>query len=178
MLRTRLALLRDEEEGFTLIELMVVVMIIAILIVMGLPTFLGAKARFQDRGAETDLRNAVLAARILYTDTDAFPAANIDQPTGLFQIVPNMCYVAGTVATPSAAGGVVGCSSGTGAGSISVASTTTQFTAARLSNSQSCFVILDATTGTKYGKTTAANCYANWATTVTVTATTPSAAGW
>ncbi len=31
--------LRDEEDGFTLIELMVVVMILAILIVMGLPTF-------------------------------------------------------------------------------------------------------------------------------------------
>jgi type IV pilus assembly protein PilA len=173
-----LALLREDEQGFTLIELMVVLMIIAILIVMGLPTFLGAKARFQDRGAETDLRNAVLAARILYTDTDAFPAANIEQASGLFAITPNMCYVAGTAATPSAAGGVVACSSGVGAGSISVASTTAQFTAARLSNSQTCFAILDATSGTRYAKTTAANCYANWVTPVTVTATTPAAAGW
>jgi hypothetical protein len=50
--------------------------------------------------------------------------------------------------------------------------------AARLSSSQTCFVILDATTGTRYGKTTAANCYADWATPVNVTATTPAAAGW
>ena len=65
-----------------------------------------------------------------------------------------------------------------GQGSISVNSTTTQFTAARLSASQSCFVILDATTGTRYGETTPANCYADWATPATVTATTPAAAGW
>ena len=61
-----------EEEGFTLIELMVVVMILAILIVMGLPTFLGVKARFQDRAAQTDLRNTVLAARIMFTDQATF----------------------------------------------------------------------------------------------------------
>ena len=49
MLMTALRRLRDEEDGFTLIELMVVVMILAILIVMGMPTFLGVRARFQDR---------------------------------------------------------------------------------------------------------------------------------
>ncbi len=66
----------QEEDGFTLIELMVVVMILAILIVMGLPTFLGVKARFQDRAAQTDLRNTVLAARILFTDNATFSSAN------------------------------------------------------------------------------------------------------
>jgi len=165
-----------EEEGFTLIELMVVVMILAILIVMGLPTFLGVKARFQDRGAQTDLRNAVLAARIMYTDAATFASAN-ETASGLVTVVPNMCYVDG--ATASAAGGAAACASGAGAGSLSVASTATQFSAARLSNSTSCFVILDAVTGTKYGKTTAANCTATWAATAgNVTATTPAAAGW
>ena len=177
MLRTALRRLRDEEDGFTLIELMVVVMILAILIVMGLPTFLGVRARFQDRGAQTDLRNAVLSARILYTDNATFASAT-SAGTGLVTIVPNMCYVAGTAATKSVDTGTVACASGAGNGSISVNSTAAQFTAARLSSSQSCFVILDSTTGTKYGQTTAANCYADWATTVTVTATTPAAAGW
>jgi type IV pilus assembly protein PilA len=169
--------LRDDEEGFTLIELTVVVMILAILIVMGLPTFLGVRARFQDRGAQTDLRNAVVSARIMYTDNATFSSAT-SGPSGLVTIVPNMCYVAGTAATKSVDTGTVACASGAGSGSISVNSTATQFTAARLSSSQSCFMILDATAGTRYGETTAANCYADWATPVTVTATTPTAAGW
>jgi type IV pilus assembly protein PilA len=169
--------LRDEEDGFTLIELMVVVMILAILIVMGMPTFLGVKSRFQDRGAQTDLRNAVLSARIMFTDNATFSSAT-SGPTGLVSIVPNMCYVAGTAATKSVDTGAVACASGAGTGSISVNSTASQFMAARLSASQTCFVILDATTGTRYGQTTAANCYADWITAVTVTATTPAAGGW
>ncbi len=178
MLRKTLSRLHGEEDGFTLIELMVVVMILGILIVMGLPTYIGVRARFQDRAAQTDLRNAVLSARILYTDNATFVNANSAPGTGLVTIVPNMCYVAGTAATKSVDTGAVVCASGAGSGSISVNSTISQFTAARLSASQSCFVILDATTGTKYGKTTAANCYADWVTAVTVTATTPAAAGW
>ena len=94
MLRTALRRLRDEEDGFTLIELMVVVMILAILIVMGLPTFLGVKARFQDRAAQTDLRNAVLAARILYTDNATFTTATVGARQGSSRSCPNMCYVA------------------------------------------------------------------------------------
>jgi len=177
VLWTALRRLRDEDDGFTLIELMVVVMILGILIVMGMPTFLGVRARFQDRAAQTDLRNAVLSARILYTDNATFSSAN-SGATGLVTIEPNMCYVAGTAATKSVDTGTVVCASGAGSGSISVNSNLTQFMAARLSASQDCFVILDATTGTKYGKTTAANCYADWATPVNVTATTPAAAGW
>jgi type IV pilus assembly protein PilA len=177
MLWTALRRLRDEEDGFTLVELMVVVMILAILIVMGLPTFLGVKSRFQDRGAQTDLRNAVLSARIMFTDNATFTSAT-SGVSGLVTIVPNMCYVAGTAATKSVDTGTVVCASGAGSGSISVNSNATQFMAARLSSSQSCFVILDATSGTKYGKTTAANCYADWATTITVTAPSPIAAGW
>src|SRR3954470_6011489 len=64
-LRTRLD--RDDE-GFTLIELMVVVLIIAILIAIAIPTFLGAQDRARDRSAQSDLRNGITAAKTIAVD--------------------------------------------------------------------------------------------------------------
>jgi type IV pilus assembly protein PilA len=65
--------LRDEE-GFTLIELMVVVLIIGILIAIALPTFLGARKRAQDRAAQSDLRNGLATAKTYFTDGDTYVA--------------------------------------------------------------------------------------------------------
>jgi len=65
---------RDEEQGFTLIELMVVVLIIAILIAIAIPTFLGARQRAQDRAAQSDLRNGLTAEKTTYTDTQVYDA--------------------------------------------------------------------------------------------------------
>ena len=63
---------RDDEEGFTLIELMVVVLIIAILIAIAIPTFLGARQRAQDRAAQSDLRNGLTAEKTFYTDGESY----------------------------------------------------------------------------------------------------------
>jgi type IV pilus assembly protein PilA len=63
---------RDNEEGFTLIELMVVVLIIAILIAIAIPTFLGARQRAQDRAAQSDLRNGLTAEKTYYTDNESY----------------------------------------------------------------------------------------------------------
>ncbi len=65
---------RDEEQGFTLIELMVVVLIIAILIAIAIPTFLGARSRAQDRAAQSDLRNGLTAEKTIYTDNQTYDA--------------------------------------------------------------------------------------------------------
>jgi type IV pilus assembly protein PilA len=68
MLRERM----QDEKGFTLIELMVVVLIIAILIAIAIPTFLGLRTRAQDRAAQSDLRNGLTAAKAFYTDDETY----------------------------------------------------------------------------------------------------------
>jgi type IV pilus assembly protein PilA len=67
-MRERLA----KDEGFTLIELMVVVLIIAVLVAIAIPSFLGFRARAQDRSAQADLRNVLLAEKAEWTDNGAF----------------------------------------------------------------------------------------------------------
>jgi type IV pilus assembly protein PilA len=60
------------EDGFTLIEVLIVVMIIAILIAIAVPTFLGARARAQDRAAQSDVRTGYAAARTAFTDAETY----------------------------------------------------------------------------------------------------------
>ncbi len=61
-----------DDRGFTLIELMVVVLIIAILIAIAIPTFLGLRARAQDRAAQSNLRNGLTTAKAFYTDGETY----------------------------------------------------------------------------------------------------------
>jgi type IV pilus assembly protein PilA len=61
-----------DDRGFTLIELMVVVLIIAILIAIAIPTFLGLRRRAQDRAAQSNLRNALTAGKAFFTDDETY----------------------------------------------------------------------------------------------------------
>jgi type IV pilus assembly protein PilA len=60
----------DREEGFTLIELMVVVLIIAILLAIAIPTFLGARNTANARAAQSNIRNALTAEQTYFTDNN------------------------------------------------------------------------------------------------------------
>src|ERR671919_1250752 len=86
----------EREDGFTLIELMVVVLIIAILIAIAIPTFLGARQRAQNRAAQSSLRNALTAAKTIYTDSQTYASAT---DAAMTAVEPSLDFVAGTTAS-------------------------------------------------------------------------------
>jgi type IV pilus assembly protein PilA len=135
----------EREGGFTLIELMVVVLIIAILIAIAIPTFLGARQRAQNRAAQSSLRNALTAAKTIYTDSQTYSSA--DQHS-METVEPSLTYVAtGTASTNQNTVSVNNSAAGV-------------FAAAAMSASGTCYWIKeDVSAGTTYGSTTtAANC--------------------
>jgi type IV pilus assembly protein PilA len=128
---------RDDDEGFTLIELMVVVLIIAILIAIAIPTFLGARQRAQDRAAQSNVRNAFTAEKTYYTDKQAYTQTASD----LTAIEPSLTYT-NSAASLSASGNVVYVESASPFSTVYIGSK---------SGSGKCFWLKDDTTsGTRY----------------------------
>jgi type IV pilus assembly protein PilA len=91
---------RPDEHGFTLIELMIVVLIIGILIAVALPTFLGARSRAQNRKVQAQIRNTFATEKVHYAQAQAYS----EDPADLQAIEPGMSYATGDV--PAAVGPV------------------------------------------------------------------------
>jgi type II secretion system protein G len=67
---------RRGERGFTLIELMIVVAIIAILAGILIPNFVNARAQAQSAACESNLRAIATALELYYADNQVYPTAS------------------------------------------------------------------------------------------------------
>lgn len=119
------------DSGFTLVELSVVVLIIAMLITISLPSFLGARRRAQDRATQSNLRQALANAKVVLTDSGDY--AGVDA-AALASEEPELRFVEDIEST--------------GPDVVSVFSTSTDWVAAAQSRSGTCFALVDRTTGT------------------------------
>jgi type IV pilus assembly protein PilA len=165
-----------DEAGFTLIELMVVLLIMGILMAIAIPTFLGATKGANDKGAQSNLVNSMTSAKTIYAQNGKYPTT-ATMVTDMTSAEPELHYVVTTTAS-------------TDQTYISVATTGTNTKLAMAAWSKPttiCWVALDTekSKGIKYGLlatgTAQATCKASttWTgTTVTGTVTWNVTSGW
>ncbi len=90
------------EGGFTLIELMVVLLIIAILLAIAIPTFLGVTNTAGDRAAQSNLTNALTEAKALYQVNQSYSASGATYTPGQFTSqAPEFTWTTGACAAGS-----------------------------------------------------------------------------
>jgi type IV pilus assembly protein PilA len=155
------------DEGFTLIELMVVIVVISVLLAIAIPSFLSARERTQNHAAQANLHTALEAANSAFTD-----ATNIDfsqlSASSLAAAETSLRFSttpATTRGTVAVVGGSCDLSSGT-VGCVALAEP---------AGNGTCWYAVESDTGALYGKSgdTAGACDAANAQNVTLTSDFP-----
>ncbi len=159
-----------DDAGFTLIELMVVLLILAILLAIAIPTFLGVTKSANDRASQSNLNTAFVNAKSAFQTNSQSYAAAANLVASLTSAEPSLSFVTGGVQLTS----------GTALSTISVATSpdgAALVLAGLAKSTGNCWYIVDNTTSESSGSMTAWS--EPWSsTTGSYTATTvPAAAG-
>ncbi|MBV8152350.1 MAG: prepilin-type N-terminal cleavage/methylation domain-containing protein [Candidatus Eremiobacteraeota bacterium] len=91
----------EREAGFTLIELMIVVAIIAILAGILIPNFINARAQAMTAACESNLRSIATAAELYYADQQVYPGSGNVSAT-LFSSANGTIYLNNVPTDPAA----------------------------------------------------------------------------
>src|SRR4030067_1108409 len=74
-----------KEKGFTLVELMVVIIILAVLTAIAVPSYMALRNRARTAAAQSEMQNIATALELYNADTDSYPVVatwNTDLETG------------------------------------------------------------------------------------------------
>jgi type IV pilus assembly protein PilA len=161
-----------EDAGFTLIELMVVLLILAILLAIAIPTFLGVTKSANDRAAQSNLNTALVNAKSIFqtnsqsyafgatggTNGGATALANAGTlVTSLYSAEPSLTYSTGAVTSNNTPAAVSVSVSGDG---------TSVALAEQAKGTGTCWFVIDNTQGSQTwaatGPLTAGTWYGKW----------------
>ena len=84
------------DAGFTLIELMVVLLIMAILLAIAIPTFLGVRGGANDRAAQSDLTNALTTVKSYFANQQSYSGIQI---TDMQSSEPSLHWISSGIAS-------------------------------------------------------------------------------
>jgi type IV pilus assembly protein PilA len=90
-----------EDAAFTLIELMVVLLILAILLAIAIPTFLGVTKSANDRAAQSNLNTAFTNAKSLFQQNSQSYPATATLVSSLAAAEPSLTYTSGPSTGPN-----------------------------------------------------------------------------